>query len=552
MADATHDVIDDTAPPVSPDAVEIRGRSGAHAVLALAAGAVAVAYTWRIGDGASQAWWALVAVLAVVAAVNVAGWLEARTPQLVADEQGVRVRAGRQWSGLPWERIATVRVDSPGLVGDLVLVLQPTGAEAEIRVPFGAAAKVSAPDLLPALDELRREHERLAVAATVVTETQPGRIAEDGRPDGPAVTASRPVGEAASPSQPPPVRTPEPAASARHAHPLSVVATARRAVRAQVHRDGPATVGSSALQQETSVLPEISELRRTEGKVGLVIETMPARRSSPVGVPNPVPATAVGAAPVEAYPTQPAPEPVIGPQIAAARNRLRVSVDGLAERTRIRPHVIESIEVDDFVPCGGDFYARGHLRSLCRTLGIDATPLLETYDREYAQAPVAARRVFEAELATGPQAAIRSVSGGPRWSVLIGVVMVLAIVWGAAKIVTERTAEPPRESDVAVLPSVPDKRSGPTGLANVGAPKVNSVRLVASSRTQAAVRDSAGALVWKGELRPGRKRLVEVDGPATVRVAAGDPVRLVLNGKRRGTVGGAKKPATRTVGRPTR
>ena len=60
MAQATHDVIDDTAPPVSPDAVEIRGRRGVHAVLALAAGTVAVAYTWRIGDGASSAWWALV------------------------------------------------------------------------------------------------------------------------------------------------------------------------------------------------------------------------------------------------------------------------------------------------------------------------------------------------------------------------------------------------------------------------------------------------------------------------------------------------------------
>jgi hypothetical protein len=327
-----------------------------------------------------------------------------------------------------------------------------------------------------------------------------------------------------------------------------VVATARRALRAQVHRAGPATAGSSALKHEPTVLPEISELRRTEGRVGLVIETVPARRTSPVGVPDPVPATAVGAAPVEAYPTQPAPEPLIGPQITAARARLRVTVDDLAERTRIRPHVIESIEVDDFVPCGGDFYARGHLRSLCRTLGIDAAPLLEVYDREYAHAPVTARRVFEAELATGPQAAIRSVSGGPRWSVLLGVVMVLAIVWGAAKIVTDRTAEPSPTADVPVLPSVPEQSSEPTGLEALGAPQVNTVRLLASARTRVVVRDADGGLVWSGILSAGEGHRVDVDGPATVRATDGGAVRLTVNGERRGAVGEPGAPARRTVG----
>ena len=55
-----------------------------------------------------------------------------------------------------------------------------------------------------------------------------------------------------------------------------------------------------------------------------------------------------------------------------------MSVDDLAERTRIRPHVIEAIEVDDFSSCGGDVYARGHLRALARVLGVDPEPIIAT------------------------------------------------------------------------------------------------------------------------------------------------------------------------------
>ena len=53
---------------------------------------------------------------------------------------------------------------------------------------------------------------------------------------------------------------------------------------------------------------------------------------------------------IDDFEPEPAYDPVIGPELAAARTRVGLSVDELAERTRIRPHVIESIEVDDFAP----------------------------------------------------------------------------------------------------------------------------------------------------------------------------------------------------------
>ncbi len=119
---------------------------------------------------------------------------------------------------------------------------------------------------------------------------------------------------------------------------------------------------------------------------------------------------------IDEFVVEPAPDPVIGPELAAARTRLGLTVDQLAERTRIRPHVIESIEVDDFAPCGGDFYARGHLRTLARVLAVDVAPLLTSYDEKYADAPIDPRRVFEAELAT----AGGSIREHPRWPQLVG------------------------------------------------------------------------------------------------------------------------------------
>src|SRR5260370_31606568 len=35
---------------------------------------------------------------------------------------------------------------------------------------------------------------------------------------------------------------------------------------------------------------------------------------------------------------------------------------------------------DDFSACGGDFYARGHIRAIARTAGADPEPLIREYD----------------------------------------------------------------------------------------------------------------------------------------------------------------------------
>lgn len=74
----------------------------------------------------------------------------------------------------------------------------------------------------------------------------------------------------------------------------------------------------------------------------------------------------------------------IGQSLSAARIAAGYTVADLSTRTRIRPKVLNGIEEEDFVPCGGDFYARGHIRNLCRVLGLEPEPLLTEFDQEHA------------------------------------------------------------------------------------------------------------------------------------------------------------------------
>lgn len=70
----------------------------------------------------------------------------------------------------------------------------------------------------------------------------------------------------------------------------------------------------------------------------------------------------------------------IGAALAGARQRSGLSVSELSRRTRIRQVIIEGIERDDYSGCGGDFYARGHIRAIARAVGTDPRPLIDEYD----------------------------------------------------------------------------------------------------------------------------------------------------------------------------
>ena len=72
--------------------------------------------------------------------------------------------------------------------------------------------------------------------------------------------------------------------------------------------------------------------------------------------------------------------------LADARWRAHLTVDEVSHRTRIREAIIWGIERDDFSACGGDAYARGHIRAIAQAVDTDPDPLIAQYDRKYRTA----------------------------------------------------------------------------------------------------------------------------------------------------------------------
>ena len=86
----------------------------------------------------------------------------------------------------------------------------------------------------------------------------------------------------------------------------------------------------------------------------------------------------------------------IGEVLAEARDQAGLSIAQVSEQTRIRQGIIQGIEADDYGVCGGDFYARGHIRSIAQAVGTDPEPLIEEYDQDFSDTgPISATGIEE-------------------------------------------------------------------------------------------------------------------------------------------------------------
>ena len=481
-------------------------------------------------------------------------WLawDARTPLAVVDEQGVRMRLGRTWRGLPWGdvdevehqprpagplgwwrdgRLSVLPVDNAAQFDGLDGIALRLGRLAErlygvpYAVPLGLGTSVSG-----AGDSLTDTLLALAPAEVDIVEIEPDLVQDEGDISDLTDTAERPAVrdeiaafDAAAPAASAAASQPEPTVPVLRPSPTpSPLRAPSLAMRAEVVGNDSlapmAAAGGPATQH-----PEITQLVR------VTPDDAASDRETEVVFDD---LTDSGIIPAD--------NPVIGPQLAAARERVGLSIDQLADRTRIRPHVIESIEVDDFAPCGGDFYARGHLRTLARVLGVEAAPLLTEYDESYAHAPVDPRAVFQAELAGSRGGGLRSMRGGPNWSVLVAAVMGVVLIWSVARLVM--AGSPASPAPQISLDSGSAGTSNPYGKTAAPVPVVLSA---AGGGAQVVVRDGSGTVVFNGDLAFGQSKTLKAAPPVRVQTTDGS-LTVAVAGSKPKAIGSTGKSAQKT------
>jgi Helix-turn-helix domain len=166
----------------------------------------------------------------------------------------------------------------------------------------------------------------------------------------------------------------------------------------------------------------------------------------------------------------------IGEVLASARSQAGLTITQVSQRTRIRATIIGGIERDDFSGCGGDFYARGHIRAIARAVGADGEPLVGEYDSSHGTPQASTGAGIP-----GPLAPLRlRQRRRPNWSVAL-----LAALAAAASVVTYHLVA-----------------SGPTGGAPAAA-RTPAVSVHKAARTHPAAANTAAP--------PGRIGLHEID-----------------------------------------
>jgi cytoskeleton protein RodZ len=245
----------------------------------------------------------------------------------------------------------------------------------------------------------------------------------------------------------------------------------------------------------------------------------------------------------------------IGATLAAARRRCGLALSDVTAVTRIREPVLEAMEADDFTGCGGDFYARAHIRSVARAVGVDPEPLLAEYERSSRPPAPAAHEIFEPDV-------MPAQGRGPNWSAALAVALLIIVGYGLVALLTSGSSDGGGQAVAPVTPAEAAGREGSgrpraaAGPEKPGAGRVPGdrveVRLTLSGESWVKATGTDGDRLFQGLLQQGDRKVFR--HPEGIRLVLGNAaaVRLVVNGYDVGSAGGrgGVLRATYRPGRP--
>jgi cytoskeletal protein RodZ len=234
----------------------------------------------------------------------------------------------------------------------------------------------------------------------------------------------------------------------------------------------------------------------------------------------------------------------VGRSLRQARIEAGLTVDDVSNATRVRIAIVQAIEQDDFAPCGGDVYARGHIRTLARAVHIDPAPLLARYDAEHGgrPAPTPAAPMFEAER-------IRPERRGPNWTaaMVAAIVAVIGFVGftvvkgsggsDSKSSVAEGSTPTASTSTTSATPKISkpaDPKPEPTDSAIAAAPqdKVTVQVSAPDGRSWISAKDHNGRLLFDGLLKQGESKTFQDKTKIDLVLGDAGAIKLYVNGKK--------------------
>ena len=228
----------------------------------------------------------------------------------------------------------------------------------------------------------------------------------------------------------------------------------------------------------------------------------------------------------------------LGSLIAKARKDAGLSLEDLAAKTNIRISVLSEIEKDNFEHCGGETYARGHVRNIASILKADQKEFIRLYEEEQGGETRSIKDLLIENSVMLLPAEARKVS----WKVLVMISVVSLIAVGIAQVVISNvntndvvsavpsaSASPTAAESPSAEPSAQNTFSTGTGVEVV----INAVR----AKSWLFVSDDAGRVLFSGQIPRGAVKVFSSDSQLNLKVGNAGGVDLKVNGKKVEAIG---------------
>jgi cytoskeletal protein RodZ len=225
----------------------------------------------------------------------------------------------------------------------------------------------------------------------------------------------------------------------------------------------------------------------------------------------------------------------IGESLADARRQAGLTVSQVSQQTRIRESIIRDIEQSDFTACGGDFYARGHIRSIAGAVGTDPDPLISEYDADHGPLhPLRAAEVFE----HSRPIKIRE-RRSPSMTMIVVVVLLAIIGYAAYRLVSsheDKGGHPAALSGTTSSSTRPSARPTPTTKASsTPSPTPSDVVIKVAANEECWVlltRASDGSQIYMGVVPAGTSMTWTEKQAVSLRLGNPGGITLTVNGQR--------------------